>query len=388
MKRKSIRVLLCCSFFAFFATPSLSQEAYEPPPMFGNTEASIPLEKTAPIASGKPAPVIPNSESLLGFEGGAGTDITPKKDSRVPIMLPQEERSKPILENKPENKAVPKTAPNPPSKKPIVKKTNTAKAAIQNNKKNTPASIKEKEKPQQARKLGPKMPAVPARPVEQEILPDIITLPPPEKIEAKTDAQATAKIQDKALEQKMVTPSAEALLEQIENKPAIEKAGSGIFINERALGGPVSPESPAGSVRDDVLSALPPSPSQVKTTKEKATHTQSESELKTHLEKVTIPYKPNLSDILNDQIGILMSDVLPKLEQDKSVRLQIQAYASPSEDGGQSSARRISLSRALSIRSWLIEHNIDASRMDVRALGLNTDQQPLDRVDIVFVGAP
>lgn len=65
-------------------------------------------------------------------------------------------------------------------------------------------------------------------------------------------------------------------------------------------------------------------------------------------------------------------------------RLQVRAYAS-GEDGTTSSARRISLARALSVRSYLMDKGIKPTRVDVRALGSETDRSPVDRVDLIFV---
>ena len=64
-----------------------------------------------------------------------------------------------------------------------------------------------------------------------------------------------------------------------------------------------------------------------------------------------------------------------------NMRLQLMAYA-----GGQtlssSQARRVSLSRALAIRSFLIENGVRSTRIDVRALGNKTSEEPLNRVDL------
>jgi outer membrane protein OmpA-like peptidoglycan-associated protein len=85
----------------------------------------------------------------------------------------------------------------------------------------------------------------------------------------------------------------------------------------------------------------------------------------------------------------LPPDILPKLDavaekllQDESLRLQLMAYASGTEDTA-SKARRISLSRALAVRAYLISKGIRSTRMDVRALGNKVEGEPADRVDIV-----
>jgi outer membrane protein OmpA-like peptidoglycan-associated protein len=65
-------------------------------------------------------------------------------------------------------------------------------------------------------------------------------------------------------------------------------------------------------------------------------------------------------------------------------RVQLKAFASGSADN-LSAARRMSLSRALAVRSYLIEQGIRSTRIDVRALGLAGDSGPLDRVDVVLL---
>jgi outer membrane protein OmpA-like peptidoglycan-associated protein len=68
--------------------------------------------------------------------------------------------------------------------------------------------------------------------------------------------------------------------------------------------------------------------------------------------------------------------------RDKSdLRLQLMAFAGA--DGlSASKARRMSLSRALSVRSFLIENGVRSTRIDVRALGNKTSEKPQNRVDI------
>jgi outer membrane protein OmpA-like peptidoglycan-associated protein len=77
----------------------------------------------------------------------------------------------------------------------------------------------------------------------------------------------------------------------------------------------------------------------------------------------------------------LMQSLMPKASQGR--RFQIIGYAT-GQDGASSSARKISLSRALALRQFFIEHDVDPVDIDVRALGAETDRTPIDRVDIVF----
>ena len=65
-------------------------------------------------------------------------------------------------------------------------------------------------------------------------------------------------------------------------------------------------------------------------------------------------------------------------------RIQLKAFASGTSDRP-SAARRESLSRALAVRSFLIENGIRSTRIDVRALGQPTDGGPNDRVDVILL---
>lgn len=89
------------------------------------------------------------------------------------------------------------------------------------------------------------------------------------------------------------------------------------------------------------------------------------------------------SSELSDGTQQKLVNIIPLLKEDQSRRLAVHAYAS-GEDGSKSSARRISLSRALAVRSFLMDNGVKPTRVDVRALGLETDRKPLERVDLVF----
>ena len=66
----------------------------------------------------------------------------------------------------------------------------------------------------------------------------------------------------------------------------------------------------------------------------------------------------------------------------KNQRLELTAYSS--EDSA-SKARRMSLMRALTIRSFLIKRGISSNKLNVKALGNNTGMGPVDRVDIILL---
>ena len=78
-----------------------------------------------------------------------------------------------------------------------------------------------------------------------------------------------------------------------------------------------------------------------------------------------------------------LKSVADQMNRDAEMRVQLLAYAGPREDTA-SQARRLSLFRALAVRSYLIEQGIRSTRMDVRAMGNKYDEEPADRVDVVI----
>lgn len=76
--------------------------------------------------------------------------------------------------------------------------------------------------------------------------------------------------------------------------------------------------------------------------------------------------------------------VISRLSKSPDLRIQLQAYAA-GESQNASKARRLSLSRALQVRSYLIDKGVRSTRIDVRALGANVPSGPADRVDVKTV---
>ena len=72
------------------------------------------------------------------------------------------------------------------------------------------------------------------------------------------------------------------------------------------------------------------------------------------------------------------------LRSSETLRVHFLAYAGD-DSASPSKARRVSLSRALAVRSYLIESGIKTSRIDVRALGNKSTSGSPDRVDVKVV---
>lgn len=72
-----------------------------------------------------------------------------------------------------------------------------------------------------------------------------------------------------------------------------------------------------------------------------------------------------------------------RLNANPDMRVQLMGYASNSGETA-SESRRLSLFRALAVRTYLIKKGVRSTRMDVRALGNKTDGGDGNRVDVIL----
>ena len=98
---------------------------------------------------------------------------------------------------------------------------------------------------------------------------------------------------------------------------------------------------------------------------------------------VALPFAEDETTLQPDAKAEL-DTVATALKADDSLRVQVLAYAS-GPDLTASRARRLSLSRALAVRSQLMQGGIDTRRIDVRALGDKATGEPKNRVDVKVV---
>lgn len=96
----------------------------------------------------------------------------------------------------------------------------------------------------------------------------------------------------------------------------------------------------------------------------------------------SIGFDPD-SSTLSPAAKQTLDSILGQMNAAPDGRMEIRAYA-VSADGNKSTERRLSLARGLEIRSYLTEKGISPTRLDVRALGSETDISPKDRVDLSF----
>lgn len=105
-----------------------------------------------------------------------------------------------------------------------------------------------------------------------------------------------------------------------------------------------------------------------------------------------------LGDGLRVKFAANRSDISPETEATlrrfaagvpdaEGVALDLRAYAAGVPDDA-SVARRLSLSRALAVRTALLADGLPSTRIFVRALGSNTGDGPVDRVDVIVTKPP
>lgn len=85
--------------------------------------------------------------------------------------------------------------------------------------------------------------------------------------------------------------------------------------------------------------------------------------------------QPSMHAALDEMVGVL--------KKNADARLKIEAYAGTSEDD-EGISRRASLSRALAVRTYLLEAGIDTERVNVMSLGNQSGSGPAERVDITL----
>lgn len=99
--------------------------------------------------------------------------------------------------------------------------------------------------------------------------------------------------------------------------------------------------------------------------------------------KVIVSFKPGFSE-LDGPARRVLAALAQELVRSND-RVQLKAYAGVN-DGTPAEARRLSLSRALAVRSFLIEEGVRATRIDVRALGAPKDGSDPERVEVIRLG--
>lgn len=315
-------------------------KGYQPPPMFETQQVEQPVLKAAPPIA--PTLTTPKAEDILSHpveNHHVLTEQKPQLTAPAPAPIP----------------VAPVAVPAKEKTSPVKKKSNPTKITTENKPK--PSSIKKSDAPDPTdKKIAPTgkyrpqtaktMPAVPSIAVEKSVLPPV-TSPALPALPPTTDAMTERKkpsigerLMDAALQRHIETDDTK-IKETLETKP--------------------------------VKSVLPP-PTVKKTTPTPSPATNH-----------SLVFTNGQTTLSKDLETHLKTNILPLLAKNSDARIQILSFASPT-DGTESSARRVSLSRALVIRDYLLSQKIKPERIDVRALAGGSGSAPSpDRIDIVLL---
>jgi outer membrane protein OmpA-like peptidoglycan-associated protein len=99
-----------------------------------------------------------------------------------------------------------------------------------------------------------------------------------------------------------------------------------------------------------------------------------------------LTFAPGASDLSPDS-NASIKDLTRAAPPGDATTFTVQAYA-PGTPDDPSTARRVSLSRAMAVRSALVADGVPSARIFVRALGAQYGDGPPDRVDLSVEGAP
>ena len=100
---------------------------------------------------------------------------------------------------------------------------------------------------------------------------------------------------------------------------------------------------------------------------------------------VSINFTQDATDVSADGLGDL-NKIIDQLKSNPQKRLSIVGYAGNPDDTS-STARRISLKRALAVRKRIVDSGIESTRINVQALGNQVKEgSTKDRVDVFFIG--
>jgi outer membrane protein OmpA-like peptidoglycan-associated protein len=285
--------------------------------------------------------------------------------------------ARPAQEPSTRAEAAPRIKLKPPPTVRTARKTETAKE--------TAKPAKPAEKPKAATKTPPPMAvAAPKIPPAEEAPPpaaaprrEVSPAPPPAE-PAKTDVAKTQPVKapdpPKVEAPKIETPKSETFKSEpakLEPRPEPPK-------KVVEMPSPKQPEPPP----PPKVAPPPAAAKQADKPKEIAALPPAGAEGLAAGKPLQVLFGEDSSDLTTVAKGALKG-VADMMKAKPDVRLQLLAYAD-GEGITPSKARRLSLSRALAVRSYLIDNGVRSTRIDVRALGNKQGDGPGNRVDVTI----
>ena len=172
-------------------------------------------------------------------------------------------------------------------------------------------------------------------------------------------------------------------------RQAVKKSPTPIFVAPKIVAAPKAAPKPLAATPRSVplVKAPPPPPPPSAASKPSAQTAAIPPAPKTtgklsRGQQYRIGFAPKAA-VIGRSEGLELDGIAKSMKGDDALRLHLLAYAGGAAQTP-SQARRLSLSRALAVRSHLIEKGIGSTRIDVRALGNKSEGGPPDRVDIII----
>lgn len=209
----------------------------------------------------------------------------------------------------------------------------------------------------------------PARQAEKSVMPKMTPPPPPPQVTAPPVPTATAEPESPA-KKEAATAAPSPKVPDNPASTAMAPSATPETPPQPPAAAPASPESGTEKGKDE----------------EKQVATRAAGPAKVSADGKTIDILfPAGSSELPGSVDPALGELAQRLKADESLRLDILGYAAGEAESA-SQARRLSLFRALAVRSHLMKQGILSTRMNVRALGNNVEgDAPVDRVEIVVV---
>lgn len=222
----------------------------------------------------------------------------------------------------------------------------------------------------------------------QSNLPELVSTPPPKppKKPVRRPAQKTQPLPYT----KIIEPETQQAVPSASNEMPRKNKTAEPETTARKIGIDITAQDPlmqqlSNPTAIDVLKKIDPDvemPDIVQSPPQPIEKTQDIEILKENY--IRVIFRPGELSLPDDQAQILPVSVKEKLRKNPNARLEIRAFANP-QGQSRSDARRISLARTLDIQALLSAAGISDNIMDLRPLGNETKEMPIDRVDIFYV---
>ncbi|WP_282606688.1 OmpA family protein [Pelagibius sp. Alg239-R121] len=339
-----------------------------PPPQFPRSRVTIIDSSTA---SGGGNALSSNRLLPRGTTGGVATQTTSSAVAPTTAGTSGGKAESRLLVPLPPNISQQAAKPKAPAAKPAKRKVAKAAAVPQPPKNSAPTAKASVPKAPAPKAPAPKTPAtakaVPAAPAA----PKIAAAPPPPKLVPKALAETS--------------PPKTASLG---NSSSATSAGNASQLKDTNTAltpppppPPVTPSSGAQAAQPKQQAAAPKAAVDDSSKASASSQSASRGNTGAKVSEVQVLFGSNEA-ALSGQAKSSLESVAEAMLADEASEVQLFAYAGQA-DIDATQARRLSLSRAMAVRAYLIGKGVRPARMQVRALGNKTTSGSPDRVDVV-----